>query len=55
VNPIDVAAIRSGIERALVPQEAARMTAAGLLRAAEFTWDETARNTLSVIESAMRP
>jgi glycosyltransferase involved in cell wall biosynthesis len=55
VNPIDVAAIRSGIERALVPQEAARITAAGLLRAAEFAWDETARNTLSVIESAMRP
>ena len=39
-------ALAGGIERALADRE--RLVAAGLARAAEFTWAETARRTLAV-------
>jgi glycosyltransferase involved in cell wall biosynthesis len=42
-NPVELA---GGIERALADRE--RLSAAGLARAAGFTWGETARRTLAV-------
>ena len=42
-NPVELA---GGIERALADRE--RLSAAGLARAARFTWAETARRTLAV-------
>ncbi|HUG17311.1 MAG TPA: glycosyltransferase family 1 protein [Thermomicrobiales bacterium] len=53
VDPTDVSSIRAGIERAMLPKERARLVDAGLRRAAAFTWDRTARETLAVIEQAM--
>jgi glycosyltransferase involved in cell wall biosynthesis len=47
VDPLDVAAIASGIEAAVV-----RGGGAGIARAASFTWDETARRTRAVYEEA---
>lgn len=55
VDPTDVTAIREGIERALQPHERARLVDVGMRRSAEFTWERTARETLSVIESSMSP
>jgi glycosyltransferase involved in cell wall biosynthesis len=45
VEPGDPAAIAAGIERALAERE--RLVAAGLERARDFSWAETARRTLS--------
>jgi glycosyltransferase involved in cell wall biosynthesis len=47
VDPLDVGAIAAGIEAA-----AARGGESGLARAAQFTWDETARRTRAVYEEA---
>jgi glycosyltransferase involved in cell wall biosynthesis len=46
VEPGDPAALAAGIERALAERE--RWVAAGLERAALFSWTETARRTLAV-------
>jgi glycosyltransferase involved in cell wall biosynthesis len=45
VEPTDVDAIVDGIERALADRD--RLVAAGLLRAAELTWEHTAEATLA--------
>jgi glycosyltransferase involved in cell wall biosynthesis len=45
VDPLDVASIAEGIERA-----AGDRPAGGVERAADFTWDETARRTRAVYE-----
>ena len=45
------AALAGGIERALADRE--RLVAAGLARAAGFTWAETARRTLEVYRSLL--
>jgi len=45
------AALAGGIERALADRE--RLVAAGLARAAEFTWADTARRTLEVYRSLL--
>ena len=50
VDPLDVAAIAAGIERAAADGEALR--ARGLERARAFSWDETARRTRAVYEEA---
>ena len=46
VEPGDAAALADGIQRVLADRE--RFVAAGLERAREFTWAETARRTLAV-------
>lgn len=46
VEPRDPAALAAGIERALAARE--RLAAAGLQRARDFSWAETARRTLAV-------
>jgi glycosyltransferase involved in cell wall biosynthesis len=46
VDDRNPAALAGAIERALADRE--RLVAAGLARAAEFTWAETARRTLAV-------
>jgi glycosyltransferase involved in cell wall biosynthesis len=51
VDPLDVAGVAGGIERATSEREGLR--AAGLERAARFTWDETARATRAVYEAAV--
>jgi glycosyltransferase involved in cell wall biosynthesis len=53
VDPTDVAAIRRGIERARASSEREKLVEAGYRRAAEFTWEKTAQETLSVILDAM--
>ena len=45
VEPGDPAALAAGIERALADRE--RLVAAGLERARQFSWAETARLTLA--------
>jgi glycosyltransferase involved in cell wall biosynthesis len=50
VDPLDIADIAHGIERAV--SEHAALREAGLRRAAEFSWDETARRTRAVYEEA---
>jgi glycosyltransferase involved in cell wall biosynthesis len=50
VDPLDVADIAAGIERA--DRERAGLREAGLARARAFTWDETARLTRAVYEEA---
>jgi glycosyltransferase involved in cell wall biosynthesis len=53
VNPLDVEAIADGIRRLVQDGELrARLRQAGLLRAKEFSWDETARKTLEVLHMA---
>jgi glycosyltransferase involved in cell wall biosynthesis len=51
VDPFDSADIAAGIERA--EREHAALREAGLARAREFTWDETARLTQAVYEEAV--
>jgi glycosyltransferase involved in cell wall biosynthesis len=49
VDPTDEAAIADALSALLLdPARRARMAAAGLLQAARFHWDSTARETLSV-------
>jgi glycosyltransferase involved in cell wall biosynthesis len=50
VDPLDVADIAAGIQRAARDRDALR--AAGLTRARAFSWDETARRTRAVYEQA---
>jgi glycosyltransferase involved in cell wall biosynthesis len=53
-DPDDPRAIAAAIERLLGdPAERARLVAAGRARAAEFTWDRTARATLASYERAL--
>jgi glycosyltransferase involved in cell wall biosynthesis len=52
VDPHDVASLRDGLQRVLQPSQRAALSAAGRRRAAEFTWERTARQTLAVIEAA---
>jgi glycosyltransferase involved in cell wall biosynthesis len=53
-DPGDPGAIAAAIERLLGdPAERARLVAAGRARAAEFTWDRTARATLASYERAL--
>jgi glycosyltransferase involved in cell wall biosynthesis len=53
IDPFDVASIRDGIAQALSPSERARLVAAGLSRARQFDWRQTASETLTVIQRAM--
>ena len=53
VDPHDPAAIARAMQRVLAPDERERLREAGLCRAATFTWDRTARETLAVIREAM--
>jgi glycosyltransferase involved in cell wall biosynthesis len=50
VDPYDVVAIAAGIREARARREELR--AAGLERAARYTWEETARLTLDVYREA---
>lgn len=52
VDPKDVTAIATGIKKALKSKE--KLSAASLKRAARFTWEKTARETLSVYEKIGR-
>ena len=54
VDPTDVRGMREGLEHALDPLLRPALVASGLRRAAEFTWERTARATLAVIEDAWR-
>jgi glycosyltransferase involved in cell wall biosynthesis len=50
VDPRDVSAIRTALARLLAdPDERARLSAAGLRRAADFSWERTARATRDVL------
>lgn len=51
VDPYDTQAIRDGILRAL--HERDRLAVAGIARAAAFSWERTARETLAVIDEAL--
>lgn len=51
VAPGDPEALAAGIEQALA--EAERLRAAGIVRASEFSWTETARRTLAVYEELL--
>lgn len=50
VDPADPESIAAGILRALEPDEALRLAEAGRLRAAGYTWQNTARRTVEVYE-----
>lgn len=54
VDPLDTESIRAGIERALEPGTGTTLRAAGRARAATFTWQRAARETLEVIDEAAR-
>jgi glycosyltransferase involved in cell wall biosynthesis len=55
-DPHDVASIRSALEELLRdPAARARLAAAGRERAARFSWERTARETLACVESAAAP
>jgi glycosyltransferase involved in cell wall biosynthesis len=54
VDPTDTRALRGALERALDPLQRLALVETGLRRAAEFTWERTARATLAVIEDACR-
>jgi glycosyltransferase involved in cell wall biosynthesis len=54
VNPDDISSIAEGLAAVLTePDLAARLREAGLARAANFTWEKTANQTLSVYRSEM--
>jgi glycosyltransferase involved in cell wall biosynthesis len=53
VDPFDVASIRDGLIQALTPSECERLVAAGISRARQFDWQQTASETLTVIQRAM--
>jgi glycosyltransferase involved in cell wall biosynthesis len=48
VDPFDVASIEAGLERATVPEEAARLRALGRERARKFEWGAAAAETVEV-------
>jgi glycosyltransferase involved in cell wall biosynthesis len=52
VNPRDPASIRDGIQAALAPRNRANLIASGLARAATFTWERCARESLATIIEA---
>jgi glycosyltransferase involved in cell wall biosynthesis len=54
IDPTDTRALRGALERALDPMQRLALAEMGLRRAAEFTWERTARATLAVIEDACR-
>lgn len=54
VDPTNVDSILQGIETALNPSQRTSLIERGLQRAAQFTWERTARQTLAVIEEARR-
>ncbi len=55
VDPLDTAAIATGIERVLTDAPLAqRLRAAGRTRAAEFSWKRTAAETLALLRSIAR-
>ncbi|HMM41992.1 MAG TPA: glycosyltransferase family 1 protein [Thermomicrobiales bacterium] len=54
VDPRDVRSIRDGIAATLDPDRRADLIQRGLRRAAQFTWERTARLTLDVIAEARR-
>ena len=52
-DPLDTESIRAGLEGLLEdPDARARLAAAGRERAAGFSWERTARETLAVVEAA---
>jgi len=53
-DPRDADAVAGAVERALEPETAARLRDAGLLRAAVFTWERTARGVDAVIDDVLR-
>jgi alpha-1,3-rhamnosyl/mannosyltransferase len=54
VDPTDVGSIRGGLEALLGdPAERERLAALGRERAATFSWERTARETLALVESAI--
>jgi glycosyltransferase involved in cell wall biosynthesis len=52
VDPFDVASIEAGLEQATQPEEAERLRALGLHRAALFDWKVAAAQTLEVYRQA---
>ena len=55
VDPLDVVAIRDGLERGLRDRELrGRLEVGGLERAGTFSWERTARETLAVLEGLAR-
>jgi glycosyltransferase involved in cell wall biosynthesis len=48
VDPFDVSSIEDGLERATMPDEAARLRALGRARARRFEWDTAAAETVEV-------
>jgi glycosyltransferase involved in cell wall biosynthesis len=53
VDPLDIEAIESGMERLVVnEQQRAEMRAAGLSRAAMFSWDGVASRTFEALQQA---
>jgi glycosyltransferase involved in cell wall biosynthesis len=52
-DPHDERAIAAAMQRLLVPEEAARLRAAGAARARQFTWQRTAEGTLASYERAL--
>lgn len=54
VDPTDADAIRAGVERTLAPSTRAALVEAGARRAADFSWERAARETLAVIMGAVR-
>jgi alpha-1,3-rhamnosyl/mannosyltransferase len=54
-DPLDVGSIRAALDALLRdPAERARLVAAGRRRAAGFSWERTARETLALVEAAAR-
>ena len=54
VGPTDVEQIVDAMRLVLIPPElAARLRARGLARAAQFTWERTARETIAVHERVL--
>jgi glycosyltransferase involved in cell wall biosynthesis len=53
-DPLDIAAIADAVERLLVDRAfAERLAVAGRLRAAEFSWERTARETIEAYQRAL--
>jgi glycosyltransferase involved in cell wall biosynthesis len=52
VDPFDVASLEAGLERATLPDEAARLRTLGRERARAFRWEAAAQATLAVYRSA---
>jgi glycosyltransferase involved in cell wall biosynthesis len=52
-DPRDSSDVAAAVERALEPDTAARLRAAGLRRAAAFTWERTAREVDGVIDDVL--